>query len=95
LEETGFVPEWLQDLDFTYTFPVAAKWRDLYEPGVTEIRENTFVADVTGQAEPVVDPREHDAQRWCSFDEASLLLRFPDNREALRRADARLQQREP
>jgi dihydroneopterin triphosphate diphosphatase len=93
LEETGFRPERVEELDFTYMFPLAAKWRNLYELNVAEIREHTFVADVTGQAEPTIDPREHDTWLWCGFDEAVGLLHWPDNIEALRRADAQLRHR--
>jgi 8-oxo-dGTP pyrophosphatase MutT (NUDIX family) len=32
-EETGYVADRLTDLAFSYTFPLADKWRDLYAPG--------------------------------------------------------------
>jgi hypothetical protein len=69
---------------------VADQWRHPCAPGVREIREDTFAADVPAGAEPAVDPREHDAFRRCRFGEALALLRWPENAEALRRAEARL-----
>ena len=92
-EETGFTPKWLVDLDHSYTFPVADKWRDLYAPGVREIREHVFLAEVPAEADPAIDPREHDAWRWCPFEEALDWLRWPDNRDALRRAHSWLADR--
>ena len=92
MEETSFVPQRLEQLNFTYTFPLADRWAHLYAPGVREIREHVFLADVTADAVtrlPVVDPREHDAWRWCRFEEAIGLLYWPENAEALRHAEAR------
>jgi dATP pyrophosphohydrolase len=92
MEETGFVPQRLEQLDFTYTFPLAARWGHLYAQGVREIREHAFVADVTADAmarPPVIDPQEHDAWRWCRLEEAIDLLYWPENAEALRHAEVR------
>jgi 8-oxo-dGTP pyrophosphatase MutT (NUDIX family) len=86
IEETGFVADLLTDLQFSYTFPLANKWRDLYAPGIQEIREHAFVAVVTGEKDPRLDPREHNEWRWCGIDEALALLHWPDNVRALRRA---------
>jgi 8-oxo-dGTP pyrophosphatase MutT (NUDIX family) len=92
-EETGYVADGLVDLDYTYTFPVADLWRDLYDADVMEIREHTFVVEVPGSTEPRIDPREHDDWRWCALEEAVSLLRWPENITALRRAHALLQHR--
>lgn len=93
-EETGFTPEQVADIDYTYTFPLADQWRALFAFEVAEIREHVFLAEVTGHAAPILDPREHDIWRWCGFEEALQLLHWPDNVEALRRAEAWLRQRE-
>lgn len=93
-EETGFTPDRLVDLAYSYTFPVADKWRDLYAAGVKEIREYVFLAEVPGDADPGIDPREHDMWRWSAFEEALALLRWPDNRNALRRAHVWLRDRQ-
>jgi dATP pyrophosphohydrolase len=87
-EETGFVPDRLVDLGYSYTFPLSDKWRDLYADGVEEIREFVFVAEVSGREEPRIDPREHDVWQWSSFEEALVLLYWPENITALCRADA-------
>ena len=92
MEETGFAARRLEQLDLTYTFPLAARWAHLYAPDVREIRELVFLADVTADAvtrSPVVDPREHDDWRWCRFEVAIGLLHWPENAEALRHAEAR------
>jgi dATP pyrophosphohydrolase len=86
LEETSFTPARLHDLGYTYSFPLADKWRNLYAEGVTEIVEHTFVAELVEMAEPRINPMEHDDWRWCSFDEAVGLLSWPENIVALRRA---------
>jgi len=92
MEETGFAARRLEQLDLTYTFPLADRWAHLYAPDVREIREHVFLADVTADAltrSPAVDPREHDAWRWCRFEQAVDLLHWPENAEALRHAEAR------
>jgi dihydroneopterin triphosphate diphosphatase len=90
-EETGYVAAQVVALDYTYTFPVADSWREVYGADVTEIREHTFLVEVPGITEPSIDPREHDAWQWCGFEEALSLLRWPENITALRHAHAWLQ----
>jgi dATP pyrophosphohydrolase len=87
-EETAFDADRLVDLHFSYTFPLSEKWRDLYSRGVEEIREHAFVA--RGDVEPVIDPTEHYMWCWYSAKEALALLQWPNNREALRQAEAYL-----
>jgi dATP pyrophosphohydrolase len=88
-EETGLEPLKLMRLDYTYTFPVAAKWQHLYAPGTQTILEHTFVAVVAPESEPALS-FEHDAMKWCGLDEALDLLYWPNTREALKRAAALL-----
>ena len=88
LEETGLLPERLIDIVYTYTFPLEERYRHLYAPDVQQIREHAFLAIVPADAVPTLDPREHDAWRWCGFEEALSLSPWPESREALRRADA-------
>ena len=85
-EETGLTPVALEQIDFSYTFPVADRFRHLYAPGVHEITEHVFLAWVDDQAEPVVSD-EHDAWRWLPVAEALALLTWPGNIEALARCD--------
>jgi dATP pyrophosphohydrolase len=90
-EETGFVADRLTDLAFSYTYPLADKWRDLYAPSVEEIREDVFIAVVSGEEDPRIDPREHDEWRWCGIGAALDLLSWPNSVYALRRAEAWLE----
>lgn len=81
-EETGFSPQQLQRVDCRYTFAMQDEWRASYAPGTDEITEHVFLA-VVGGAEPTLSPDEHDAWRWCTFDEALALLAWPENVAAL------------
>ncbi len=82
-EETGFTPRQLQRVDCSYTFAMQDEWRAAYPPGTSEIAEHVFLAVVEG-AEPILSPEEHDSWRWCTFEEALALLRWPNNVTALR-----------
>ena len=85
-EETGFVPSALEQIDYSYSFPMQDEWRDIYAAGVEEIVEYVFVAFMNGRQEPTLS-FEHDKWQWCSFDEALELLTWPGNIEALKRCD--------
>ena len=61
-EETGQTPVALDRIDYSYTVPVADRFRHLYAPGLEEITGHVFLAWVDDQAEPVIGA-EHDAWR--------------------------------
>ncbi|HMF87451.1 MAG TPA: NUDIX pyrophosphatase [Gemmatimonadaceae bacterium] len=88
-EETGFaIAGALQPIGFSYELrrhgdPDEAQWERLYGPDVDAIPEEVYVAEVPSKAEPVLAPDEHDAFRWCSFDDALALLTWENNRRAL------------
>jgi dATP pyrophosphohydrolase len=82
-EETGLSPRPLQRLDCSYTFPMQDEWLEIYPPGTREVAEHVFLAVVEG-LEPTLSPDEHDAWRWCTFEEALALLAWPENVVALR-----------
>lgn len=82
LEETGLTPVELVPLDFSYALPMQERWKPLYPDGVVEIVEHAFIAFVDAE-EPTLDPVEHNAWQWCSYEEALALLFWPGNREAL------------
>ncbi len=63
--------------------PVRAR----FPPGTGRITVWPFVADAPAGWEPVLD-HEHVAVRWLRADEAISLLRYPEPREAVRRAAA-------
>lgn len=92
-EETGFVDARLEDLGYSYSFPIQKEWRHLYASDATEIVEHAFVACVDPSQAPKLS-WEHDEYRWCSFPEAMGLLRYPGNRTGLERCDEHLRMRE-
>jgi len=81
-EETGFSPRQLQPVDCSYTFPMQDEWLEIYPPGTCEVAEHVFLA-VVESARPTLSPDEHDAWRWCTFEEALALLVWPGNVVAL------------
>lgn len=83
-EETGLIPSIIEGLDYSYSFSVEDEWRHHYADEVEEITEHVFVAYVNGEKEPIIDPEEHNAWRWCFYDEALELLTWPENVEALK-----------
>lgn len=86
IEETGLVTSDLQNINHSYSFPVEDRFRYLYPSDTESITEHVFAARVTDAQEPELS-EEHDQYRWCKFDEALSLLRWPDNIEALKRCD--------
>jgi len=88
-EETGFTvtPE---SIGFTYTFPVDEFFENMYETPPDEITQHVFVARVAHNAEPVLDPVEHDDYQWCDFDTALAMLYWWDDKESIRRVSSYL-----
>lgn len=101
LEETGCdVSGGLFPLGVRYAYALrpgqAARWEELYGPGVESVSVVSFGAELPA-GDPVLDPREHDAFAWCSYEEADALLDWPveedalaGRREALRALNARI-----
>lgn len=81
LEETQITPVWLEPINYEYSLLVSPEWAHLYALDVDTIREYVFAAQVSS-AEPVLS-HEHDAHRWCSFEQALSLLHWPNNKDAL------------
>ncbi|MFQ5910008.1 MAG: NUDIX pyrophosphatase [Thermoplasmata archaeon] len=84
IEETGYVPITLKRIEHSYSFPIEKRVSHLF-PGASEFMEHVFLAYVEGGKEPVMDPNEHDGYRWCRLDEALGLLKWPENKDALKR----------
>jgi dATP pyrophosphohydrolase len=101
LEETGFaVGDSLREIDFRYALlresdPDADRWEQLYGPDVVSIPEEVYVAQVPTGVDPRLAPYEHDAFRWCSFEEALELLTWENNRDALVAARDFLESEQP
>jgi lipoyl(octanoyl) transferase len=93
-EETDLVPLALEQIDYSYSFPVEEEWRDLYAAGVEEIVEYVFLALVDGQQQPTLTG-EHDQWQWCRYDQALGLLTWPGNIEALTRCECFMKARLP
>lgn len=83
-EETGFVVETLEAIDYARSFPVPESMKHHYDYGVTELIEHSFLAKVASDSEPGIDPIEHEEYRWCTAEEASRLLYWPSNKEVLK-----------
>jgi len=84
-EETGFAPrlEEIWALDYVHSFAL-----DL--PGSVRpifAEETAFAVRVAGSSVRL-DPREHDAFRWCTVEEALALMPYAGLRRALRLASA-------
>ena len=86
LEETGFTPRKVRSIGFTYRFPISDEWREAYSPNTDEIVEHVFVAKVDGSA-PTLSG-EHDVWQWRTPDEASRMLKWQTNIDALWKCEA-------
>jgi 8-oxo-dGTP pyrophosphatase MutT (NUDIX family) len=82
-EETGFIPSGLEQLDYSYSFPLREEWSGKYA-SVKELVEYVFVAFIDDHREPTISG-EHDRWQWCSLVQALELLTYPENKEALKR----------
>lgn len=83
-EETGFAPDDLGPIDFTYTFPPDEFFKDVFETPPDEIRVHVFIAKVAAGSEPTLDPIEHDQHCWLDFDAALERLHWWDDKESLK-----------
>ena len=86
-EETGFdVADRIFSLGIGYSYALrperADHWKQLYGPGVDRVSVATFASEMPG-GDPVLDPSEHDRFALCSYEEASALLHWPIERDAL------------
>lgn len=90
-EETNFAPSKLEQVDFSYSFPIRDEWRKQYGPGPKEVVEYVFIVFVDGQQKPKL--LEHNKWQWCDMEESLKLLKYPGNIEALKRCDKYLKLR--
>lgn len=84
IEETGLASseEAMIELRVVNIFEIAAQWRDRYAPGVTHNEEVCFALGVR-EFDVRLDPIEHDAYEWVSFERAMELLYWESNKRAL------------
>jgi len=92
-EETGFVPTKIEQIDYSYTFPVEEQMRSLYEQPVDLITETVFLSYVDGKNTPELDPKEHNDWKWCSYKRALEMLFWPGNKESLKHCELHLHSR--
>jgi 8-oxo-dGTP pyrophosphatase MutT (NUDIX family) len=93
-EETGFTPDTLKPIDYTYVFPPDEFFKEIFETPPDEIRVHVFVARVASESEPTLDPVEHDQHCWLDFDAALDRLYWWDDKESLKRVAAFLNERQ-
>jgi 8-oxo-dGTP diphosphatase len=88
LEETGLVAEVSAGIEvIEYSYPLAeepVERRNRYDPSAVRVEVSCFGAAAPDDWEPTLD-WEHDAHLWCTPDEASTTLRWPETAEALRK----------
>ncbi len=82
-EETGYRPLNLTQTDISYIIPMEDRWLDIYPKGTKEIPEYLFFAMIEHPGPPKIDPIEHNAWKWCSYEVAMNLLTWEDNKRAL------------
>ena len=93
-EEVGLIAP-VDDLGKIYVYSLAEEppeVRARFAPDVTEIIVTSFVAEAPSEWEPTLD-EEHVSYRWCAAEDAISLLRYPEPRDALARADEQLRAR--
>ena len=94
VEEVGLDAS-VDDLGKLYVYSLAdepPEVRHRFAPDVTEVSVTSFAAEAPPDWEPTLD-EEHVSYRWCGTAEAVSLLRYPEPRDALERADEQLRAR--
>ena len=83
-EETGISSreEELIELGVVNTFEIAPQWRQKYAPGVTHNEEVCFALEVC-ECDVRVDPIEHDAYVWETYEPAMEMIFWQSNKRAL------------
>ena len=82
-EETGYTSFTLIKTDVSYIIPMEERWTEIYPKDTTEIPEYLFIAKIHHPNPPNIDPIEHDEWKWCSYQDAMILLKWEDNKRAL------------
>jgi len=86
-EETALTPTRLLPAGYSYTFPAKKSGSTKSSP-TQRVTEYVFLALLGAKVDPTIDPREHDAWDWFTYEEALTWLRWPENIEGLRRCEA-------
>ncbi len=84
LEETGLTDQGtLIDAGVTRTFVIDPRWRDRFEPGVTENVEHEWRYRLPAPVDIAIDRAEHTEYCWLPVEEAVERVWSWTNREAL------------
>ncbi len=87
MEETGLdvnAPgHVLSDWQLQNTYEIYPEWQHRYAPGVWQNTERVFGLCVPAPVSVRLSPREHRAQRWCSWLEAADICYSASNAEAV------------
>jgi dihydroneopterin triphosphate diphosphatase len=85
-EETGLNTV-VHDLNYAFSFPLEASWRQKYDWDVSTMIAHAFVSEAPRDAAITSSTTEHSEFLWCSFEKALEMLYWPEDKEALRRAE--------
>ena len=86
-EETGIFGTKVVDLAYSFTFPLEEFWRNMYDWGVDTMVAHVFVTQVSADCPITLSPEEHSDSVWCPFERALEMLYWPEDKEALRKAE--------
>ncbi|MGE0632767.1 MAG: NUDIX pyrophosphatase, partial [Pseudobdellovibrionaceae bacterium] len=81
-EETEIKLSTARKLDAQYSFPMDARWLNLYRPATFFIYEQVYYGELSDPQKPQLSD-EHEAYKWCTYIEAMSLLKWPNNKKAL------------
>lgn len=84
-EETGLPAEGLVDLGYSRRFPILPAWRARYAPDTMENLEHVFALPLAMRTRVRLEPAEHAAYVWLSYNEAIELASSETNRDAIQR----------
>jgi 8-oxo-dGTP pyrophosphatase MutT (NUDIX family) len=87
VEETRLEPIGLVPIDYQYTFSPSGGRGSSTRRG-PRVTETVFLAILSAKVDPTIDPAEHDAWAWFTYEDAMGWLRWPENVEALKRCEA-------
>ncbi len=91
-EETGFsaadgvMHDWAQ----SSVYEIYPHWRHRYPEGVTHNTEHVFAFELSAEATPRLNAREHTAYVWLDWQEAARRVFSPSNAVAIRELGRRL-----
>lgn len=91
-EETGIAitADALTDWQLSNRFPILARWRSRYAPGVTHNTEHVFSLQVADETPVRLAPDEHTDYRWLPWADAAARVFSWTNRDAIRLLARRL-----